>query len=189
MASLEFNKIAAGVLCAGLLASASGQIAKILVSPVHHLETNAMAVDISAMTTAPTAEALAPEPLLPLLASADIVKGEKIFKKCAACHTPDKNGANKIGPNLFDIINATKAGREGFNYSGAMKEAGGNWDYLALSEFLRKPKNYMPGTKMTFVGLKKVGDRAAVIAYLRSLSDNPAPLPTEENMANEASGG
>lgn len=122
-----------------------------------------------------------PEPIGPLLASADVGKGEKVFKKCSACHTPDNGGANKVGPNLWDIVSRPVAGHGGFAYSGALKEyaQGGSvaWDYENLSQFLLAPKKYIKGTSMGFAGLKKEADRADVIVYLRSLSDNPAPLP------------
>ena len=81
------------------------------------------------------------------------------------------------------------AGKDGFNYSGAMKGLGGSWDYVSLNGFLANPKGYVKGTKMSFAGLKKVGDRAAMIAYLRSLADSPAPLPSPEDIAKEANGG
>lgn len=125
-------------------------------------------------------EPAGPEPIGPLLASADVGKGEKVFKKCAACHTVDNGGANKVGPNLWDIVNRPVASHEGFAYSGPMKEyaqGGSAWEYENLSQFLLAPKKYIKGTSMGFAGLKKPEDRANAIAYLRSLSDNPAPLP------------
>lgn len=126
-------------------------------------------------------EEAAPEPIGPLLASADVAAGEKAFKKCAACHTVDDGGANKVGPNLWDIVNRPVAGHEGFSYSAAMKEfaQGGAtvWDYDHLSEFLAAPKKYIKGTAMGFAGVKKIEERADLIAYLRSLATEPAPLP------------
>ena len=133
-----------------------------------------------------------PAPIGPLLASADVAKGQSVFKKCAACHTVDNGGANKVGPNLWDIISRPVASHGGFSYSGAMKEyaQGGSvaWDYENMSQFLLAPKKFMKGTAMGFAGLKKEGDRADIIAYLRSLSDNPAPLPepaADESAASE----
>lgn len=127
------------------------------------------------------------DPVTPLLASADIAAGEKDFRKCAACHTVDQGGANKVGPNLWDIVNRAIASYDGFSYSSALQEYGADkgWDYEALNGFLWKPKTYIRGTSMGFAGLKKVEDRADVIAYLRSLSDNPAPLP-EAGAADES---
>ncbi len=192
MASLEMNKIAAGVLCAGLLAMAAGKIADVVVHP-HSLAENAYKVDTSALesASAPAASSDGPslEPVLAMLASADVAAGEKTFKKCAACHTADKGGKHKVGPNLYNVVNAAHGAKDGFNYSGAIKDLAGKWDYVSLNGFLANPKGYAKGTKMSFAGLKKVGERAEVIAYLRSLADSPAPLPTPEEIAKEASGG
>ena len=117
------------------------------------------------------------EPIGPLLAKADPNAGEAIFKKCLACHTGDKGGANKVGPNLWGIVNRPVASHEGFAYSAGMKEfsEGGKtvWDYDHLSDFLTAPKAYVKGTAMGFAGLKKIEDRANVIAYLRTLADTP----------------
>lgn len=126
-------------------------------------------------------EPAALEQIGPLMASADVGAGEAVFKRCAACHTTEQGGANKVGPNLWEVINRPIASHEGFAYSAAMKEfsQGGSvaWDYEHLSNFLLAPKSYIRGTEMSFAGLKKPEDRANVIAYLRSLSANPAPLP------------
>ena len=193
MASLEMNKIAAGVLCAGLVAMAAGKIADVLVDP-KPLEKNAYIVNVESAGTASVAATPASpknEPVLALIASADTVAGQKVFKKCAACHSVNSGGKNKVGPNLYQILNAKLGAKDGFNYSSALKafEGAASWDYIALNGFLKKPKEYMPGTKMGFAGLKKVSDRAAVIAYLRTLSDSPAVLPTAEEIEKEASGG
>ena len=116
-------------------------------------------------------------PIGELLKTANAEKGQKIFKKCAACHTVDKGGANKVGPNLYDIVGRGLAASGGFAYSPAMKEKGGDWSYDALDAFIAKPKGYIPKTKMAFAGIKKPGQRADLIAYLRSLSESPKPLP------------
>ena len=191
MASLEMNKIAAGILCAGLLAMAAGKVADFLVHPISQ-EQNAYAVDTSALGSAAasvTGEGTSLEPVLAMLATADPAVGQKAFKKCVACHSIDKGGKNKVGPNLYAVVNGARAGNGAFRYSKALKELGGNWDYVSLNGFLAKPKEYLPGTKMGFAGLKKVGDRAAVIAYLRTLADSPAALPSSEDIAKETNGG
>lgn len=127
------------------------------------------------------AEAPAEQSVLPLLASASAEAGAAVFKKCAACHTDDSGGANKVGPNLWGVINRPVASHAGFAYSAPMKEfaQGGKvvWDYEHLDHFLASPKALVKGTAMGFAGLKKVEDRAAVIAYLRTTADSPAPLP------------
>ena len=119
------------------------------------------------------------EPVAPLLAKADAVAGEAVFKKCGACHSGDKGGANKVGPNLWAIVGRPMASHEGFNYSAGIKEfgTGKNWDYEALAAFFAKPKAYIKGTAMGFAGISKAEDRANLLAYLRTLSDSPVPLP------------
>lgn len=126
-------------------------------------------------------------PVTAVLASADAAKGEAVFRACAACHTADKGGQNRIGPNLYGIVGGPKAHRSDFTYSEAMKKAAtkGPWDYDALYAFIKNPRGYVPGTLMAYAGLKKPQDRANLIAYLRSLSDNPPPLP-EAPAANAA---
>lgn len=111
------------------------------------------------------------------LATADVKRGGGIFKKCKACHTIDQGGKNRVGPNLWEVVGGPKAGAEGYKYSGALKRLGGDWNYQDLDRFLAKPKEFAPGTKMSFSGLKKEADRANLIAYLRSLSASPKPLP------------
>lgn len=125
-----------------------------------------------------------------LLASADASAGESAFRKCAACHTVEDGGANRVGPNLWNIVNRPVAAAAGFGYSSAMREyaqeGGVAWNFDNLNEFLAAPKGYMRGTSMGFVGLRKDDERADVIAYLRSLSDSPAPLPSPEPVAEES---
>ncbi len=122
----------------------------------------------------------AEESIAVLLASADAEAGAAVFKKCGACHTGEKGGANKVGPNLWGIVNRPVASHEGYSYSAAMKafsEDGKVWDYDHLNHFLTSPKGLVKGTAMGFAGVKKDGERANLIAYLRTLADSPAPLP------------
>ncbi|MEP1206867.1 MAG: cytochrome c family protein [Rhizobiaceae bacterium] len=119
------------------------------------------------------------EPVAALLAAADLAKGEKVGKKCLACHNFAEGAANKVGPVLYDIVNRPIASNADFGYSGALKTyaEGKTWTYAELNGFLFKPKSHVKGTSMGFAGLKKTADRAAMIAYLRSLAATPAPLP------------
>ncbi|MDK1377513.1 MULTISPECIES: cytochrome c family protein [unclassified Sinorhizobium] len=123
----------------------------------------------------------ASEPIAPLLAKADAAAGEAVFKKCASCHTVEKGGPNKVGPNLWGVVNRPVASHEGFSYSAGMQtfSEGGKvvWDFDHLSFFLEAPKKHVPGTAMGFAGLKKADERANLLAWLREQSDNPAPLP------------
>ncbi len=133
-----------------------------------------------AATTAASTEPVV-ESVSAMLAKMEISEGEKVAKKCVACHTFDKGGANKVGPNLYGTINRVIASVDGFGYSGALKahgaDGGKTWTYDELNGFLYKPKAHVKGTSMGFAGLKKTGDRAAIIAYLRLLADEMAPLP------------
>ncbi len=187
MDELKFNKIAAGFLLAVLLAMAGYKLSEVLV-PHQKLAQNAYPIEVPETTAVAAADAApkGPEPVLALLASADITAGEKLSKKCSACHVFNKGGANKTGPALWNIVNAEKGAIDGFGYSNALANAEGAWDYTALNGFLYKPKQYLAGTKMNFAGLKKPQDRANMIAYLRAMADSPAPLPSEAEIAAEA---
>ena len=115
-----------------------------------------------------------------MLASADVEAGKRVFAKCKSCHSVEQGGKNGIGPNLWNVVNANKASHEGFSYSDALKGMSDTkWTYSNLNAFLEKPREYAKGTKMSFAGLNKTADRANVVAYLRTLSDTPAPLPTQ----------
>ena len=119
-----------------------------------------------------------------IMATANAEAGKAIFNKCAICHTSDKGAANKVGPNLWGIVGAITARHEEFKYSDAMKKRhtdGKVWSYEELYRYLYSPKQFVPGTKMAFAGLKKDDERANLISYLRTLSDSPLPLPVIES--------
>jgi cytochrome c len=181
MNTMEINKIVAGVICAVLLVVVVGKVGSALVHP-DELEAPVypFSEDVLAGASAPAAaaaEPAGPEPILAMLASADLGEGEKVFKKCASCHDAEKGGPNKTGPNLYGIVGANFAHKGDFSYSDGMANHGGTWGFEELNEFLYKPRDYIDGTKMSFGGLKKASDRAAVIAWLNSQSDNPVALP------------
>ena len=123
--------------------------------------------------------------ILALLSDSDVNKGQKISKKCVACHSFNEGGKNKVGPNLWNIVNRKMASVDGFKYSKALNKMEKQWTYSNLNKFLIKPKSYVKGTKMNYAGLKKDSDRANIIAWLRTLSSNPAPLPTQEEINAE----
>ena len=180
MSSLETNKIVGAVLVAGMALLVTHIVADKLVEP-HAI--HAAAVTVPEGQTGGTTEPAAPaavEPVSGLLAAADPAKGAELFKKCGACHTAEKGGDAKVGPNLWGIVGNKHAHMEGYAYSDAMKAmADHEWTYEELNAFLASPKTHIPGTKMTFPGLKKVEDRASVIAYLRTMADSPVPLPDQ----------
>ena len=124
-------------------------------------------------------------PIATLLAKASVEKGQAAAKQCQACHTFEKGGPNRVGPNLYGIVDRERASHPGFNYSAAMKAKGGKWTFDELNKFLAGPREYIPGTAMTFAGLTRDTQRADVIDYLHTLSDNPVPLPKAEAQ-NEA---
>lgn len=186
MGGMEFNKIFAAVLVAGILAMLGGFIAKMVVHP-HKLEKDAFTIEaMEGSAGAGGAVAAMPEPILALIATADAARGEKIAKACAACHTFNKGGASGVGPNLYGVLGGPKDHVAGFAYSGELLKHGGNvWTYAELNKFLWKPKAYAPGTKMSFAGLKKPEERAALLAWLRTQADAEKPLPTDGEIAAE----
>ena len=176
---LFFNKVAAAIIGASLIAMTAAFITSFVYQP-KMLDKHAYAIDGgTVVATAPESATKPdiPESIMSMLAKASVSSGEKIAKKCTACHTFTKGGKNRIGPNLWETIGKKQAVSAGYGYSSAFKKLNGDWTYAELNKFLWKPKKYVKGTKMSFVGLKKAKDRAALIAYMRSLSDNPQPLP------------
>jgi cytochrome c len=177
--SFELNKIAAAILVAGLIAMIAGMVGKFAMTP-KSLEKPAYIVHGVAQEGAPEGSEpvdKGPESILALLATANVEEGKKIFAKCTQCHTNEKGGANRIGPNLHGIVLHKIAAHEGFAYSRAFTELKGEWTYDMLNEYLFNPRKKVPGTKMSFVGLKDTKERANLIAYLRTLHDNPPALP------------
>lgn len=171
------EKIGFGLLVAAWVVWGSHQISGLL---VHAKDPEKPAYTVEVAHVQPTKDAttaIKKENVLVLLAAAKPENGEKVFKKCKSCHTVNKGGKNTVGPNLWDVVGRTTASVSGYSYSSPLKDKGGNWSYANLDSFLLSPKSFAKGTKMSFSGLKKVSDRAAVIAYLRSLSDTPKPLP------------
>jgi cytochrome c len=120
------------------------------------------------------------EPLPVLLAKADPARGQAAAKKCLSCHSLEKGGPNKVGPDLYGVVGRPVASHEGFKYSAALKAKGGNWTFEDLDHFIASPKAAVPGTAMAFAGISQAQERADVLAYLRTLSDNPQPLPTAQ---------
>jgi len=184
MNAYEFNKIAGALLTALLTTMVIGFLGNALIHP-KKLDKPVVVIE-GVEAKADSAAAAAPavlEPIAPLLRTANAEAGKNVFKQCAACHTPDKGGRNAVGPNLWDSVGNKKARTAGYAYSNALQAAAakpaeeGQWGYERLNAFLANPKAVVPGTKMTFAGLRKAEDRANVIAYLRSLSDAPKPLP------------
>ena len=178
MKNLELNKIASAILIAGIIAMVVGNLADILYKPDKEFPrgyqvevTNAVA------TTADTTTQAVQLDIAQLMSKAQAELGLKESKKCAICHTFNKGGANRVGPNLWNIVNAKQAQVPGFTFSPALSAKTGTWNYKELVEYLMSPRKYAPGTKMTFAGFSNPQDAANMVAYLRTLSDNPAPLP------------
>ena len=176
---MTFNKICAALLIAMMLAWIVGTIARNVVEPEMPAK-NAYVVDtgVAAPAAVETAAEAGPAPIAPLLAKADPDAGAKYAKVCGTCHSFGKGEAAKVGPNLYDIVGSKHDHMAGFSYSSAMEAlADKPWTFDALNEFLFSPRKSINGTKMSFAGIKSDTDRANVIAWLRTLSDNPVPLP------------
>ena len=174
MSSLEGNKIAAAILVGGMITLSVGIITDFIYQPNHGAEA-AHAGGEGAAPAAKQPEAL--EPVLGLIANADVAKGETIAKKCQNCHTFDASGTNKVGPGLYGVVGRVGGTHEGFAYSEPMKAHNKPWTFADLNHFIARPKEFIPGTKMTFPGLPNVQDRADLLAWLDKQSASPAPLP------------
>jgi cytochrome c len=180
MSSFEWNKIIASVLTAMIVAMVSGILAGQLVRPKPLEKPVFLPAGGEQAATAPAEQSAAagPEPIEPLLAAATPDAGKAKVKPCAACHTFDKGGKNGIGPNLYDVVNEPIAeGHNGYGFSPALQaHKGEKWTVDDLNKWLYNPKTFASGTKMTFPGMHNAQDRADVIVYLNSLSDQPKPL-------------
>lgn len=176
--SLEVNKAFAAVLTAGIAFMVAGFIGQQVVHP-KRLEKTAIAIDVPETSGAPAAAEPQIDPISPLLANANVDNGRQVAARlCAACHTFEEGGANKVGPNLYGVVGNHHAHLDSFNYSPAMKGlADKPWDYEALNHFLASPARTIRGTRMAFAGLRSTEQRADVIAYLRTLAASPQPLP------------
>jgi cytochrome c len=183
MDSFEINKIAGAVIGVVLFAIGASAMSDVIVSPAtpakpgYSVATTAAPVKGGA---APAAAVEADKPIAALLASADAAKGADVFKKCASCHTADKGGPNKVGPNLYNIVDRARGSVAGFNYSAPLKasaEKNPKWDYEGLNAFLKNPKGAISGTAMAFAGIPNADQRADLIAYLRGQAETPAALP------------
>jgi cytochrome c len=181
MDSFEYNKLIGAFLGAVFVVFSVGIVSDAIFAAPHPEKEGFIIEAAEPEAGAGGESAPAEEPIAVRLATADPVAGEAVHKKCTACHTTEKGGPNKVGPNLWDIVNRPVASHEGFAYSTPMKEfsQGGSvvWDYDHLDQFLTSPKGLVKGTAMGFAGVKNPAERANLIAYLRTLADTPAPLP------------
>jgi cytochrome c len=177
MDSFELNKVLGAILATSLFVLTLNIASGALFTPPKPAKPGyEVAVQEHAAGGEPAA-AKEEEPIEKLLASANIQKGETSAKKCQACHTFNKGEPNRVGPNLYGVVGRDRASIAGFNYSAAMKAKGGKWTLEELNHFLTNPRGYIPGTSMSFAGLSRGSERADVISFLNTKSDNPAPLP------------
>ena len=180
MDSFELNKIIAAILMVALLIIGIGKVSDIIFH-VEKPEVPGYAVEVEqAVITSTQSSSEAPEEkidIAALMAMGDINTGEKVFKKCAACHSIVKGGKNAIGPALYNVVGRKVGAIEDYKYSKALAAYDKNWTFEELNGFLIKPAKWIKGTKMAYAGLRKEKDRASVIKYLNENSDNPLPLP------------
>lgn len=177
MDSFEFNKIAGALLGALLFTLGTGIIAEAIFSSPAPAKPGYDLPVAEAVTSSAPAKVAPSVPLPELLAKADPQKGEADTKPCQACHNFTKGAGIKIGPPLYGVVGRPKGSFPGFDYSAGMKAKGGDWTFADLDTFITDPKAFVSGTKMTFAGVSEASKRADIIAYLRTLSDNPLPLP------------
>ena len=179
MDSFELNKIIAAVLMVALLVIGLGKIA----DGVFHVKkpkNPGYQVEVESQLTSGTSQAIEVVEkidIAALMVLGDVASGEKIFKKCAACHSINKGGKNKIGPALYNVVGRAVGNLDNYKYSKALASYGKEWTVEELNGFLKKPASYLKGTKMSYAGLRKEKDRASVIKYLNEKSDNPKQLP------------
>ena len=181
MDSFEINKIIASILLVALLIIGISKISNIIFK-VDKLDSSAYKVELpddgaKQISEKNTVKADDKVDISALMALGDIAHGEKVFKKCSACHSIKAGGGNKIGPALYNVVGRKIAAVEDYKYSKALVEYKKNWSFEELNGFLIKPQKWIKGTKMAYAGLRKEKDRASVILYLNKYSDNPLPLP------------
>ena len=181
MDSFEINKIIASILLVALLIIGISKISNIIFK-VDKLDSSAYKVelsddDVKQISEENTMKSDDKVDISALMALGDIAHGEKVFKKCSACHSIEAGGGNKIGPALYNVVGRKIAAVEDYKYSKALVEYKKNWSFEELNGFLIKPQKWIKGTKMAYAGLRKEKDRASVILYLNKYSDNPLPLP------------
>jgi len=173
------NKIIVSIILAVILILAINKIADIIFYVEKPEKSAYQVANVSTSTTTETTSASSstePGEIMALLASASVADGEKIFKKCVACHSITKGGRNKIGPALWGVLGRKAGSVSDYKYSKAMAAHGKSWSFKEMNGFLIKPKDWIKGTKMSFVGLKSEKDRAAVILYMNEKTDSPLPL-------------
>jgi cytochrome c len=178
MNSFELNKILGAILGTCLITLALNIGAGAIFAPEKPVKPG-YAIAVKAVGEGEKAPAKEKEPPMEvMMASASVEKGKATAKQCQACHTFEKGGPNRVGPNLWNIVGSPRGeDRGGFNFSAAMKAKGGTWTFGELYAFLANPRGYIPGTNMTFAGLSRGQQRADVIDFLNTLSDSPLPLP------------